>query len=94
MSKPEEKHPFDYQGSAPIGQDDDLREIYTVKEIKEYLRIGQVAAYELIHRPDFPVVKIGRTYRIPKAGFLEWLNRQHATSVSLPNREMEDCEIG
>lgn len=56
------------------------QETYTVKEIKNILRIGQVNAYQLIHTPGFPVVKIGRTYRIPRVGFYNWLDRQQCTT--------------
>lgn len=48
----------------------------TVKDIQGILRIGQVSAYQLIHRPDFPVIKIGRSYRIPSDAFFEWLSLQ------------------
>ena len=58
------------------------QETFTVKEIQNILRIGQVTAYQLVHTPGFPVVKIGRAYRIPRAGFYDWLNRQQCTAVS------------
>ena len=52
------------------------KETFTVKEIQQILRIGQVNAYHLIHTPGFPVVKIGRAYRIPKVSFYDWLHHQ------------------
>ena len=52
------------------------QEILTVKEIQHILRIGQVNAYQLIRTPGFPVVKIGRAYRIPRSSFYDWLSRQ------------------
>lgn len=48
----------------------------TVKDIQDILRIGQVSAYQLIHRPGFPVIKIGRSYRIPSDAFFKWMALQ------------------
>ena len=41
----------------------------TVSEVKRY----QAAAYELTHRADFPVCRIGGSIRIPKSAFLAWV---------------------
>ncbi len=49
--------------------------VYRVKDIQEILQIGQVAAYRLIHSGDFPVIAVGRSYRIPRKEFHEWLHR-------------------
>lgn len=57
------------------------QEIFTVKEIQHILRIGQVNAYQLIRTPGFPVIKIGRAYRIPRASFYDWLSRQHCVAA-------------
>ncbi len=47
----------------------------TVKDVKAALKIGTNAAYNLIHSREFPVIRIGNSYRIPKAPFYAWLNR-------------------
>lgn len=49
--------------------------VYRVKDIQEILQIGQVAAYRLIHSGEFPVIAVGRSYRIPQKEFHEWLHR-------------------
>ncbi len=49
--------------------------VYRVKDIQEILQIGQVAAYRLIHSGDFPVIAVGRNYRIPRKESHEWLHR-------------------
>ena len=46
----------------------------TVSEVKRYLNISQAAAYELTHRADFPVCRIGGSIRIPKSAFLAWVS--------------------
>lgn len=50
--------------------------VYTVKEIREILRIGKNQAYALVKRDDFPAKKIGNDYRIPKKAFEKWLNTE------------------
>ena len=45
----------------------------TVAEVKAYLNISQGAAYELVHRKDFPVCRFGGSIRIPKEPFLAWV---------------------
>lgn len=49
-------------------------EVYTVKDIQEILNIGKNTAYQLINSNPFPVIRIGKTYRIPKEAFDRWLN--------------------
>ena len=56
--------------------------VLTVKEIMEMLRIGSNGAYALMHSKSFPVVRIGRAYRIPKDSFLAWLEGQEQPAVS------------
>ena len=41
------------------------QEILTVGELRQILKISTNTAYNLIHSGSFPVIKIGRTYRIP-----------------------------
>ena len=41
-------------------------EFLTVKDIQRILKIGINQAYNLCQRGDFPVMKIGSAYRIPK----------------------------
>lgn len=48
----------------------------TISEVKNYLNISQSAAYELTHRKDFPVCRIGSSIRIPKEPFLAWIDMQ------------------
>lgn len=49
------------------------KEYLTVKEVQEYLSISQSKAYELSHRRDFPVCRLGGAIRIPRAAFLKWV---------------------
>ncbi len=48
----------------------------TVSEVRDYLSIGKTAAYELVHRADFPVCRIGGSIRVPRNEFLCWVERR------------------
>ena len=52
------------------------KEILTVKDVGNFLRIGTNAAYNLIHSKDFPVIKIGQCYRVPTKAFLKWVENE------------------
>jgi len=51
-------------------------EFLTVEDIQKILRVGKNQAYKLCQRGDFPVMKLGTHYRIPKAEFEKWCERQ------------------
>ena len=50
------------------------KKTYSVLEIADILQISKSKAYELCKQPDFKVVRLGRTIRISKASFDDWLN--------------------
>ncbi|MBQ7158258.1 MAG: helix-turn-helix domain-containing protein [Treponema sp.] len=58
----------------------ELREMLTIKEVKEVMKIGTNAAYNLIHSKSFPVIKVGHSYRIPKEPFYAWLNQSRTVN--------------
>ncbi len=43
--------------------------VLKVKDVQSILQIGQVAAY----RGEFPVIRVGRSYRIPEEEFYLWM---------------------
>ena len=49
---------------------------YSVEELAEALGVGRNVAYALIHRADFPVIRIGRRVIIPAEGLRRWLEAQ------------------
>lgn len=55
-----------------------LQKALTLKEMQDILQIGTSSAYSLLHSHAFPVVKIGRSYRIPAEPFFDWLNHSNA----------------
>lgn len=46
----------------------------SVSDIKSYLGISTSAAYELTHRKDFPVCRLGSSIRVPTKPFLAWID--------------------
>lgn len=58
------------------GNDEALPNFLTVYDIRDCLGIGQRQAYELVKSEGFPAKKLGNSYRIPKADFLDWVKKQ------------------
>lgn len=58
------------------GNDEALPNFLTVYDIRDYLGMGQRQAYELVKSEGFPAKKLGNSYRIPKADFLDWVKKQ------------------
>lgn len=54
----------------------DVPDIMDARDISNYLRVNVNKAYHLFHREDFPSMKLGKRYIIPKNKFLEWLDKQ------------------
>jgi len=50
--------------------------LLTVEEMAEILRIGRSSAYELCRQNEFPVIRIGRSIRIPKKALLDWIEQK------------------
>lgn len=49
---------------------------YTVVEIMEILGVSRKKAYELCNSGSFKIVRIGRSIRVSKSSFDEWLDAQ------------------
>lgn len=52
---------------------------YTVPDLCGLLGISRPTAYELVHRVDFPKVRIGRRLLVPRVGLERWLEQQSST---------------
>ena len=50
------------------------KRVYTVEEIAREARISRTAAYELVKKGLFPVIRVGSSIRIPKKPFDAWLD--------------------
>lgn len=54
-----------------------LQELMTAKEVRDYLKCSNEKVYELMKSRGFPSFKIGRSYRVRKGDFAEWINKQN-----------------
>ncbi|WP_322170159.1 helix-turn-helix domain-containing protein [Acutalibacter caecimuris] len=55
---------------------DELPLFLNAKTVAQVLGISAAGTYELLHRKDFPVVKIGSRLVVPKEQFLAWIEKQ------------------
>lgn len=55
----------------------------TVADVKSYLCISTSSAYELTHRKDFPVCRLGSSIRIPTQLFLAWVEKHTRVPADL-----------
>jgi excisionase family DNA binding protein len=54
----------------------ELPAILTVGHIQRTLGVAKKTAYDLVHRADFPAIRLGRTIRVPREAFWRWLDQQ------------------
>lgn len=65
----------------PIWRDDwpgkysELPPMLRVKDVQKFLQIGLNQAYVLCHSGQFRVIKFGRTIKVQKRDFIEWLEK-------------------
>ena len=55
---------------------DDLPLFLNAAMVAKVLGIAPSSSYELMHKADFPVLKIGNRLIVPKEKFVEWV-KQH-----------------
>lgn len=55
---------------------DELPLLFNAELVGKVLGISSTTAYELMHREDFPSIKIGGRLIVPKERFIEWINAQ------------------
>lgn len=57
---------------------EELPLVLTPMDIAAVLGISRNTAYELIHSKDFPILRVGKQYRVSRRRFLTWLEGQAA----------------
>ena len=62
--------------NATVTDIEALPAVLTMKNVQNILGISKTKTYELPHTEGFPVVRFGRSLRVPKAAFLRWLESQ------------------
>jgi len=46
--------------------------------VAKVLGISPSSGYELMHEPDFPILKVGNRMVVPKEKFIEWVEKNTA----------------
>ena len=52
---------------------DDLPLFLNANLVAQVLGVSQSSGYELMHEPDFPVLRVGSRMVVPKEQFLRWV---------------------
>ncbi|WP_297871832.1 AlpA family transcriptional regulator [uncultured Oscillibacter sp.] len=54
---------------------DELPLFQNAEMVAKVLGVSPSSGYELVHEPDFPVLKIGSRLVVPKEKFVEWVSQ-------------------
>lgn len=54
---------------------DELPLFLNATTVAKVLGVSPSSGYELMHEPDFPVLKIGNRLVVPKEKFVEWVSQ-------------------
>ncbi len=57
---------------------DDLPLFLNAELVSKVLGVSPSSGYELMHEPDFPVLKVGSRMVVPKEKFIQWVERHTA----------------
>ena len=60
---------------------DELPLFLNAELVAKVLGVSPSSGYELMHEPDFPVLKVGSRMVVPKEKFMEWVE-QHTSGGS------------
>ena len=55
---------------------DELPLFLNAELVAKVLGVSTSSGYELMHEPDFPVLKVGSRMVVPKEKFVEWVVRR------------------
>ena len=55
---------------------DDLPLFLNSEIVAKVLGVSPSSGYELMHEPDFPVLRIGNRMVVPKEQFIQWVNER------------------
>ena len=55
---------------------EELPLVLKVKHLQAILNCSRVAVYQLVHRRDFPALRMGKSIRVPRDQFFKWMEQQ------------------
>ena len=56
-------------------------ELMTPQDLMKILKVSRSTAYEIMEKPDFPLIRIGRNKRVIATEFTEWLQKQKQSNT-------------
>ena len=60
---------------------DDLPLFLNAETVAKVLGVSPSSGYELMHKPGFPVLRIGNRMVVPKEQFIQWVNEHTGGGV-------------
>ncbi len=57
---------------------DDLPLFLNAELVSKVLGVSPSSGYELMHKPGFPILKVGSRMVVPKEKFIQWVERHTA----------------
>lgn len=57
--------------------------VLDVEELGSHLGIGRELAYELVKKPGFPVIRVGKRILVPYEPLKQWLVTESAKTVEV-----------
>ncbi|MEK4535948.1 helix-turn-helix domain-containing protein [Peribacillus sp. FSL K6-1552] len=60
---------------------EDYPMILTAVHLSEILMVSKPTAYELMEQKSFPLIKLGRSKRVLRDEFFDWLTQQQVSSL-------------
>ncbi len=66
-----------------------MPQIMNVKEVSAFLGIPQSTTYDLMHRADFPTLRIGARLLVSRANLLKWM-LEHTNGAEATDAQSEE----
>ena len=60
---------------------DDLPLFLNSELVAKVLGVSPSSAYELMHEPDFPVLRVGNRMVVPKEKFIQWVEEHTGGAI-------------
>ena len=68
-----------------------MPQIMNVKEVSAFLGIPQSTTYDLMHRADFPTLRINTRLLVSRANLLKWM-LEHTNGTEAADAQSEEVE--
>lgn len=67
-----------------------MPQIMNVKEVSAFLGIPQSTTYDLMHRADFPTLRVGARLLVSRANLLKWM-LEHTNGTEAADAQSEEA---